>query len=375
MIKTPTLIIGAGPAGLAVAGRMRKAGLKFDVIEQTNNIANAWHNHYDRLHLHTVKQLSHLPHMPFPESYPTYIPRQQLVDYYKNYAETFQIQPHFGASAASVKKEGSNWITKTKNNQVFQSQNVVVATGINRIPRLPKWKGQESFTGTIFHAKSYKNAQPFAGQQVLIIGFGNTGAEIALDLSQQGCKTYISIRSPIHIVPRDLNGRPVQLTGIQLAKIPFGIGDWIGNFIRGIYLGDLSKYGIKSPKLPPAKQIKITGKTPVIDIGTVKQIKAGKIKIMPDVDFFDKTGVVFKNGERKSFNTVILATGYTAQIANFLENTDGLLNKDQLPKQPISRAENQGLYFVGFDNYKLGGILGTIFTESKIVIEDIQERL
>jgi len=348
MITTPNLIIGAGPAGMGIAARLRKMGIDFEMVEQSQHVGNAWHHHYDRLHLHTVKQLSNLPHLPFPDDFPLYVPRAKLVEYFDQYAKQFQLKPH-------------------------QSQNVIVATGVNRIPNIPNWRGQEQFKGTLIHAKAYKNATPFKGKKVLVVGMGNTGAELALDLSEHDCETYISVRGPVSIVPRDLNGRPVQLTSIQLAKLPFGFGDWLGNFIRGLYLGDLSKYGLNAPKLSPVQQLKRTGKTPVVDIGTVKQIKAGKIKVMPEMDTFDAKGVLFKNGERKDIDAVILATGYKAKVGDFIADTTGLLNGDNLPKQAILEGKNKGLYFIGFDNYKLGGILGIVRTESEMIANHIRE--
>ncbi len=373
MTTTPNLIIGAGPAGLGLAGRLRKAGIDFEIIEKSNHVANAWHNHYDRLHLHTVKQLSNLPHLPFPEDYPLYVPREKVVEYFENYASTFDIKPHFGTTVNSVKKEGAEWITRTKNGATYKSKNVIIATGVNRIPNIPRWEGQENFEGEIIHAKDYKNAKPFVGKKVLVIGMGNTGAELALDLSEHDCETYISVRGPVSIVPRDLNGRPVQLTSIQLAKLPFGFGDWLGNFIRGIYLGDLTKYGLKAPKLSPAKQLKVTGKTPVVDIGTVNQIKAGKIKVKPEVQSLTSNGVKFKNGTEQPVDAIILATGYRAKVEDFIDDTSGLLNSDNLPKQAIFDGKNKGLYFIGFDNYKLGGILGIIQSESLTISEHIQK--
>ena len=358
---------------MGIAGQLRKRGIDFEMVEQSQNVGNAWHHHYDRLHLHTVKQLSNLPHLPFPEDYPLYVSREQLVDYFDQYAQHFKLKPHFGQSVNSVKKVGKEWTTITKDGSKFKSKNVIVATGVNRVPNIPSWSGQEQFQGTIIHAKNYKNAAPFKGKKVLVVGMGNTGAELALDLSEQECETYISVRGPVSIVPRDLNGRPVQLTTIQLAKLPFGIGDWLGNFIRGIYLGDLKKYGLNAPKLSPAQQLKETGKTPVVDIGTVNQIKAGKIKVMPEMDTFDASGVLFKNGERKDLDAIILATGYTAKVSDFLADTNDLLNRDNLPKQAIFEGKNKGLYFIGFDNYKLGGILGIIRTESEMIANHIQK--
>jgi cation diffusion facilitator CzcD-associated flavoprotein CzcO len=371
MINTPNLIIGAGPAGLAIAATLRKANLDFEIIEKSNHTGNSWRQHYDRLHLHTVKQLSHLPHLPYPEDYPLYVPREKVVEYIDNYTKEFNIQPHFNETAISVKKVGPHWETKTQNGLHFQSKNIIIATGVNRKPKTPNWEGKDKFQGTLIHAKAYKNAQPFLNKTVIVVGMGNTGAELALDLSEHNCKTYLSVRGPVSIVPRDLNGRPVQLTSMQLAKLPFGFGDWLGNFIRGIYLGDLTKYGLKTPKLSPAKQLKVTGRTPVVDIGTVKQIKAGKIKVISEIDRLYEKGVQLKDGQKIEADAVIMATGYTAAVEDFLEDVSGLLNKDKLPAQPIFDGKNAGLYFVGFDNYKLGGIFGIIRSESERIIKDL----
>ena len=107
---------------------------------------------------------------------------------------------------------------------------------------------------------------------MLIVGMGNTGAEIALHFARQGDKPHVSLRGPVHFLPRDINGRPTQLTALMLAKIPFGLGDSLGSIIRKIVVGDLSKYGISTPKLSPTKQLKVTGRTPVVDIGTLEPV-------------------------------------------------------------------------------------------------------
>lgn len=373
MINTPTLIIGAGPAGLAVAGRLQKLQLPFEIIERTDKVASAWHQHYDRLCLHTVKELSHLPHLEFPEHYPRYVPREQLVEYFQNYCQHFDIQPRFKTAAKSVQKVANHWKVTTSSGEDFLAENIVVASGVNRVPNAPTWKGMETFKGEIIHSRNYKNPNPFQGQKVLVIGMGNTGAEVALDLSEHDIEVYISVRSPITIVPRDINGRPVQVTAKTLAKIPFGLGDWLGTQIRRVVIGDLSKYGVPLSKVHPAVQLRETGKTPVIDLGTVDHIKQERIKVLPDIASFYESGVVLKNGELHEFDSIILATGYRAQIEDFIEDTSDLMNQDNIPKTAISSKE--GLYFVGFDNYKLGGILGTIFSDSERVAKHIQARL
>ena len=373
-IYSPNLIIGAGPAGLATAGRLRNMNISFEIFEKSDKIAFTWHNHYDRLCLHTIRQLSGLPHMDIPEEYPLYVPREDLVHYYEEYARHFDINPHFNEEIIKVKKEDGHWHIATKSGKEYTSDHVIIATGVNRMPFSPSWEGQEKFQGSITHSLTYKNPIPFEGKKVLIIGMGNTGAELALDLAENGIDVAISVRSPINIVPRDINGRSVQMTAKTLDKIPLGLGNWLGTQIRKHVIGDLSKYGIPMSKMHPAVQLKETGKTPVIDLGTVEYIKAGKIKILPDITHFSEEGISFVNGEEHNFDSVILATGYRAQLGDFIEGIDGFLDTYEVPNQPVGEGKFKGLYFVGFDNYKLGGILGTIYNDSATVTQDISMR-
>jgi len=374
MIKTPNLIIGAGPAGLGMAGGLRQAGLDFEIVEQSSHVGNSWRNHYDRLHLNTVKQFSFLPHLPLPDAYPTYPSRLQMVDYFDTYAATFKIKPHFKETVVATEKKAEYWIITTQTGKQFQSKNLLVASGITRIPNMPTWKGQDQFKREIIHAKSYKNAMPYKGKKVLVVGLGNTGAELSLDLSEHGCETYLSVRGEVSIVPRDLLGHPVQLSSIQLAKLPFGIGNWLGGLFAKLYLGNLRKYGLKYSKLSPIDFLRTTGKAPILDIGTVQQIKNGKIKIMPEIDCFHETGVTFKNGETKEIDAVLLATGYQAKLDDFLGNIDGFLNRNGLPRRPIGTGQHKNLYFIGFNGLQLYGIFGSIRTDAKTIIASIKDK-
>ncbi len=374
MTTVENLIIGAGPAGLAVAGQLRHRGLSFEMIEQTDKVAWSWHNHYDRLCLHTVKDLSHLPHLPFPDDYPQYVPRQLFAEYCEQYARHFEIKPHFNQAVNSVERSGASWIVTTDKGMTFQADRVIIATGVNRVPYWPVWPGQDEFGGTIEHTRVYKNPQPYLDKRVLIIGMGNTGAEVALDLAEHEVEVYLSVRSPVNIVPRDINGRPTQLTAKTLARLPFGLGDWLGTQIRKLVVGNLSRYGLETATMSPARQLRETGKTPVIDLGTVAKIKEGAIKIIPDIDHFTAEGVACTDGSSYRVDAVLLATGYRARVEDFLENTDQLLDKHGVPKSSVGQGLHEGLYFVGFDNYKLGGILGTIFTDSQTIADHIQQQ-
>lgn len=362
------IIIGAGPAGLAVAGRMKQDKIPFRIFEKSKYVASSWHNHYDRLHLHTIKSSSHLPGLKFPKDYPTYVPRKKLIEYYEDYSKHFDIQPELEKEVLSVKSKDGGWQILTKEERI-QAKNIIFATGINRNPISPNWSGKEKFEGTILHSSKYKNPSPFYSKKVLVIGMGNTGAEIAFDLSENNVDTYLSVRSPVNIVPRDLNGNSVQATSKILAKLPYG--NWIGKKVAALVIGDLSPYGLQMSKDYPAKQLMKTGKTPVIDIGTVKNIKNGKIKILTDLKSFKKNSICFIDDSEITFDAVILATGYRAGLEDFLVDTTNLFDENNYPKSPIGADKFKGLYFVGFDNYKLGGVLGTILTDSKTVVDEI----
>lgn len=372
---TPVLIIGAGPAGLAVAGRLREKKISFELLEGSHRIANAWRQHYDRLCLHTVKELSHLPHLRFPAHYPRYVPRQLLVDYFDDYARQFKIQPHFGETVVSVEKKDGQWYTITGSGNEWISDYVVVVTGTNRIPHQPTLPGEESFKGKIIHSRQYKNPEPFTGQRVLVVGMGNTGAEVALDLSQKGVTTWLSVRGPINIVPRDVFGRPTQLTALMLAKLPFGLGDRLSLLVRRWKIGDLRPYGLELSPMSPMKYLVQTGKTPVIDIGALEAIKAGRIQVVPGIAEIGTETVQFTDGQNLPFEAIILCTGYSAQLHDFLPKNEDLLQPDGTPIQVWAKPPYEGLSFVGYDNKTPGGILGVIYRDSGVIVDRIAQLL
>jgi pyruvate/2-oxoglutarate dehydrogenase complex dihydrolipoamide dehydrogenase (E3) component len=372
MTRIQNLIIGAGPAGLAVAGRLSKLNIPYEIIEMTDNVASTWRNHYDRLHLHTAKDLSHLPHLKFPKEYPIYVSKNDVVSYMENYAEHFNIKPHFREKATSIKNENGTWITTTASDKVWQSDSIIIGTGSNRVQNSPSWPGLDNFKGIIQHSKDYRNGKEYKDKNVLIIGMGNTGAELAIDLNENGAKTYISVRGPVNIVIRDFNGKPTQYTAIKLQKLPPWLNDFIANTVQKLTVGDLSKYGIQNLKMSPSAQLRELGKTPIIDLGTIDLIKKGEVNIKPGIQNFTQNGVVFENGEKQEFDAVILATGYKPEVEDFLESTEHIFNSLNLPKSPIIE-QNKGLYFIGFDLYN-GGVLYSIHRNSELIVKDILKR-
>ena len=371
-----TIIIGAGPAGLSVAGRMARLGQPFTLLEAADNVGAAWRGHYDRLRLHTVKEESALPHLPYPADYPTYVSRDQLVTYLEQYIAHFAIQPLFNQYVRTIEPARNNqagrWLLTTKTH-TFEADNVVVCTGYNRVPFEPDLPGLDGFRGNVLHSRDYRSGAKFRGQHVLVVGMGNTGAELALDLQEQGAFPTISVRGPVNIVKRDTFGRPAQPTAIKLSKFPNWFYDFAARMSQKLTVGDLSRYGLITPPYPSSYQIRVLGKIPVIDIGTVEQIKAGTISVRPGITQVNHNTVTFTDGREDPFDTIVLATGYRTGLSEILapELSRQLLNEKGFPRGLWdTNSALKGLYFLGFAT-PLTGILRNIRLDSGIIAQEL----
>jgi len=370
--RMETVVVGAGPAGLAVAGRLARLGRSYVLLEKAGRVGDAWYRHYARLHLHTVKQTSHLPHLPFPDETPRYLPRATFADYLEGYRRAMGIEPRLGEEVVRIgRDESGRWRTESATGAAFSSDHVVVATGFNRAPYAPRWPGMDEFSGTVEHSRTYRSGEAWRGRDVLVVGMGNTGAEIALDLCERGARAAISVRGPVNVVPRDVLGRPTQLSAIALARLPDRLGDALGILLRKLTVGDLSRWGIAAPRIPPAAQIRLHGKTPVIDVGTVARIRDGSIAVRPGIERFTREGVRFADGREGRYDHVVLATGYRSRVEDFVEGGEELLNRHGHPAEVSPGGRHRGLHFVGFDGYSVGGLLRTIHRDSGRVVEAI----
>ncbi len=371
------IVIGAGPAGLAVAACLVQRGHSPLVFDRAQDVASSWRHHYERLHLHTVKSHSALPGMPFPDEAPRYVPRQGVVDYMVAYARQHGIEPELGQNVKTIEprqEPGAPWQVLLASGRIVSANHVVVATGANRQPRIPRLPGEDVFQGRLLHSRSYRNAAPFAGQRMLVVGMGNTGAEIALDLVEHGVRTAISVRSPINIVRRDALGRPSQLSSIMLSKLPPVLGDAIALLLRNLTVGDMRRHGLPFSRTSPLRQLREEGKTPVIDIGTVQRIKAGDIQVYPGIQRLTAGGVRFTDGSEHPFDTVLLATGYDAALDDLFPYTRLPLDERGIPAEVSGNGALEGLHFVGFDVRQPGGLLRTIAQQAPAVADRISAR-
>jgi NAD(P)H-nitrite reductase large subunit len=349
------LVVGAGPAGLATSACLRRQGLAHVVLEREERLASAWHRHYDRLHLHTTKTYSGLPMMPWPKNAPRYPAREQVVAYLQAYATAHQVAPRLGVAVHAVERSGDQFTVNTSAG-VMTPRIVVMATGYNGVPKLPSISGLDRFHGSAVHAGVYKNAAPYRGKRTLVVGCGNSGAEIALDLAEQGVDVAMVVRGPVHVVPRDMFGRPTQHTNILLSHLPLGLRDAIALRTIGLVVGDLSRWGIVRPTVGPNRMIEESGRIPILDIGTIAMIKEGKIRVRPAVHEILPEKVRFADGGEHPFESIIFATGYTPGLHGVIKGFETIADARGRPDRFGEESGIPGLYFVGFRNPPTGAL-------------------
>ena len=346
MRNVRAIVIGAGPAGLACAAALQSAGCSPIVLEQASSVASSWRHHYERLHLHTHRRHSGLPGLPMPSDYPAYPSRDQVIAYLEAYAEHHRIAPHFETRVMRITR-GVDWIVETDRGD-FAASDVILATGFARTPVVPDVEGIESFSGRVLHSRDYVNGDAFHGRTVLVVGLGNSGGEIALDLADAGIRVALSVRGPVNIVPRDLFGLPIQTWAILQRPFPPAVVDAINAPIRRMTTGDLTRYGLRRPSKGPMTQIARDRKIPLIDIGTVGRIKAGRIIVRPGLSRIEGGAVVFADGARDSFDTIIFATGYRPDLGGLLPDHRDVLDAAGAPLLSGRPTQHKGLHFCGY---------------------------
>ena len=367
----PVLVVGAGPAGLASAACLKQRGIEALVLEAAASLGNSWRSHYDHLRLHTVKQQSHLPGLPFAKELPRYPSRAEVVAYLEAYAARFAIEPRTGEAVRRVRVADGGLIVESARG-VYRPRAVVIAAGLNRVPNPDRLADQERFRGALIHSRDYRNAKGFSGQRVLVVGAGNTGAEIALDLAEHGATPTLALRSPINIVPRDFLGMPTQLTSIRTRWMPLGLRDRIGRLVSRLAFGNLTRYGLARPDVGPLTAIELRRRIPLIDVGTIAAIKRGQIAVRPAVVRFTETGAEFADGSGADFDAAVLATGYRPGLAEIVD-VPGALDGEGYPRDWRGGGVQPDLYFVGYAQ-PATGLLRQIAIEAEAVASAIASR-
>ncbi|RWW77048.1 hypothetical protein BHE74_00014817 [Ensete ventricosum] len=361
------IIVGAGPSGLAVAACLEAKGVPSMILERSNCIASLWQlKTYDRLRLHLPKRFCQLPLAPFPSCFPTYPTKQQFVAYLEAYARRFHIRPCFNHTVVSAEYDARVQLWRVRavrpgNGKAVEyvSRWLVVATGENAEAAVPDIDGMSIFKGPIIHTSSYKSGDEFQGKRVLVIGCGNSGMEVCLDLCDHSVRPRIVVRDSVHILPREMLGRSTFGLCMWLLKwLPMRTVDRILLLVSKVMLGDTQRYGLRRPRLGPLELKSQSGKTPVLDVGALAKIKSGDIKVMCCLRSDD-------------FDAIILATGFKSNVASWLKERELFSDKDGFPRKvfPDSWKGETGLYAVGFTRQ---GLMGAS-VDAKRIAHDIKQ--
>lgn len=345
----PVLIVGAGPAGLATAAMLQRRGIAARILEAGPALGHSWSRYYDRLTLHTGRRVSGLPGYPLPRGYPLYVPRLAYLQYLRAYARRFNlaITPHQRVLRAT--RVAGLWRLTTAD-RTWEAPVLVAASGIASAPYIPTFPGLETFGGPALHTSAYHRAAPFAGQRIVLVGLGNSGAEIALDLSTQAAEVTLAVRSGIAIVPRQTFGLSTSYWAVALSYLPSPLVRGMRRALAGPRLRQLRALGL--PVGAPTD-------FPVIGLELLAAIRAGRIRVGGALASVEPGAVRFADGTRYPCDALVLATGFRPAL-------DYLAEYITVPDQKKARLDIRAaptvpnLYFVGLYYDDLRGTLFTI---------------
>jgi putative flavoprotein involved in K+ transport len=344
-------VIGAGPGGLAVAAMLKTLGIGTVVLERDSSVGASWHRHYDRLHLHTVRWLSHLPGLRISRRRGRWVHRDGVISYLENYARHHGLDVRLDTEVARIERAGGAWLLETSKGDI-EADFVVVATGYNHTPFMPDFPGRDTFEGELIHASRYRNGQTYRDRDVLVVGSGNTGAEIAVDLAESGARRVrLAVRTPPNIVLREANGIPNQVLGVAFRRLPPKLVDRLAFATRSLLIGDLSRYGLAKPERGVYTRAIEDDVIPIIDVGLIGCVKSGKVEIVGALTGFDAADAILADGERIQPDAVIVATGWRRGLEPLVGHL-GVLGDNGRPV--VNGADTHpsapDLYFTGYVN-------------------------
>lgn len=369
-MTSPTVVVGAGPAGLAVAAMLGRGDVAYELIEQADSVGAAWRTRYDSLHLHTIRWLSGLPGAPLPRAAGPWVRRDDLVAYLDDYAHRFGVTPTLGTEVLRVDREPDGWRLETSDGTRHAAR-VVLATGYSNRPWLPDWPGRASFTGRLLHSAAYREPSGFRGARVLVVGAGNSAAEIAVELSTVADEVLLAVRTPPNIVPRDLRGIPSQLLGIVLRRVPEPVMNQLTRVLRRLTVPDLAAFGLPAPAGNGFTQFLRSRAVPILDHGFVDAVRRGSIVVVPALASLRGDEVHLVDGRVLHPDVMIAATGYRPGLEPLVGHLS-VLDEHGAPlvHGPATLPQAPGLYFVGI-SVTLAGLLREIGLEARVVAETI----
>jgi cation diffusion facilitator CzcD-associated flavoprotein CzcO len=379
--RPDVVVIGAGPGGLATAAELGRRGLSAVVVDKADAVGSAWRQHYERLHLHTIRWNSHLPGLKIPRSYGRWVARADVVRYLESYATHHRLNVALGVQADRIERDGAGaghdgeWVVRSPQGD-RRASTVVVATGYNHTPDIPPWPGLDTFAGEVRHSTAYRNAAPYAGRDVLVVGTGNTGAEIAVDLVEGGAaRVRLAVRTVPTFVRREV-GPMLDNSGAGrvLRRLPVKLVDRIIATTSRLRTPDLAAHGLPRPGPGVYTRLLADGTVPIIDVGLIKFIQSGQVEAVAAVSGFDDGLVRLSDGTAIAPDAVIAATGFKQGLDELVGHL-GLLDDRGRPIVRGAQTHPHGpdLYFTGYTN-PISGMFHELNRDARRIAQAVAKR-
>jgi len=353
-------VIGAGPAGLATAALLRRAGVRAIVFDRDHRIGSSWADRYDSLRLNTVRWMSDLPGLRMERSLGRWVRRDDIVDYLERYAAHHRLECVLGPDGeiSTVEPVGSRWhLTGPMLDRTFDG--IAIATGHSQRPKLPEWPGADEFGGRLLHAADYRRPADHAGQRVLVVGAGSSGGEICVDLARAGVEVTWAVRSAPQVFPREVVGVPATPFAPAGDALPDSVLDRIAPWIeRRIY----GQRDYLPQPTAPMMELLATCKEPMTADGIVDLVRSGRVRVVAAVADLDQHGARLTDRSHLVADHVIAATGYRTGLEPLVGHLDVL----DAGGRPLALVPRPGLGFVGF-RIPLTGTLWAIGRDAGIV--------
>ncbi|WP_137930173.1 flavin-containing monooxygenase [Mesorhizobium comanense] len=344
----PAIVIGAGAAGLAVARALMKAGVPVAILEKESRLAEPWHRRHQQLHLNTHRDLSALPGLAYPRDTPAFPHRNVVIRHMNDFRETNRLPVEFGVAVETIVFRGDHWAVRTSAGSRL-ARHVIVATGRDKEPFVPRWKGMQAFPGQIIHSADFGEAAAYAGRKVLVVGAGNSGFDALNHLAAvDTAALWLSARSGPAILPKRIGKIAVHRLSPLMARLPLRVADAAIAMTQRLVFGDLTRFGM--PPAPAGGASRLTSDYTAIaaDDGAVAAIKSGRIGIVPAIREFTRDGAVLADGRLIGPDIVIAATGYRTGLEHMVGNL-GVLDEKGVPLFNGGEGDPKlpGLWFTG----------------------------
>jgi len=342
----PVAIVGAGPAGLAAARALRLRGIPYVQFERHSDVGGIWDIEnpgtpmYRSAHFISSRDKSGFWDFPMPADFADYPSREQILAYTRDFAEAYGLRDgvRFGVEVRRATQDQDGvWTLETSVGEV-RARALIAANGTTWAARRPRVPGESTFTGEIIHAQSYRDLSQFGGRRVLVVGLGNSGADIACDAAVSADRAFVSTRRGYHFIPKHVFGQPSDTT----EWLPIWGERLLYSIMRPLVIGDVRRWGLPKP------DHRLFETHPLLNTQLLHHLQHGDVTAKPGIERFDGPEVVFTDGSRERVDLVVFATGYDFTIPylpdGYVSYTGG---RPDLYLNAFSRTR-PGLYAVSF---------------------------